>query len=294
VKSKRGRGAKIASVDVGNGDELTRSVDNIPASEVDREPAAIESSSMELQVSKKVGLPGTQTAQASPKAIDNMNRKTLVENQTCQKMHATPEVERVQEALKSSSMELHAAVRDPLPDALQTAQTLCSTVATNDKSSKPPGVNQTGPETHTPPKASTERDKENAEKESPAQDPQSSEAQQRMKLRNARRSLMEPDGTAQTFQWSDSVDDLPGGSPKRPRLPSPKDDKPSPVKYYADAKIIRRRTRKKWTPEEEDALMAGVKKFGKGNWKLILHSYREIFRERTDVDLKDKWRNMTR
>lgn len=295
VKSKRGRGAKISAVDEGNGDELMGKADSIPAPEVDGVPAPIESSSLEPQASKKVDWPGAQTAQTSSKGMDDMNRKTLVENQTCPKMHATPEVERVQEALKSSSMELQAAVRDPLPDALQTAQALCSTVATNNRSSKSPVVNQPGLETHTPPRACTDNDKENAEKkENPAQDLQGNEAHQGMTLRNTRHTLMEQDGTAQTFQWSDSIDDLPGGTPKRPRLPSPKEDKPSPVKYYADTKIIRRRVRKKWTPEEEDALRTGVQKFGKGNWKLILHSYREIFRERTDVDLKDKWRNMTR
>ncbi|CAL5440039.1 unnamed protein product [Camellia sinensis] len=34
--------------------------------------------------------------------------------------------------------------------------------------------------------------------------------------------------------------------------------------------------------------------FGIGNWKLILNSYRDIFEERIEVDLKDKWRNMIR
>ncbi|KAL7187271.1 hypothetical protein ACSBR1_037353 [Camellia fascicularis] len=33
---------------------------------------------------------------------------------------------------------------------------------------------------------------------------------------------------------------------------------------------------------------------GIGNWKLILNSYRDIFEQRTEVDLKDKWRNMIR
>ncbi|KAL7225863.1 hypothetical protein ACSBR1_021090 [Camellia fascicularis] len=33
---------------------------------------------------------------------------------------------------------------------------------------------------------------------------------------------------------------------------------------------------------------------GIGNWKLILNSYRDIFEERIEVDLKDKWRNMIR
>lgn len=54
-----------------------------------------------------------------------------------------------------------------------------------------------------------------------------------------------------------------------------------------------RRKRKFWTNLEEDTLRAGVQKYGMGNWKLILNMYRDIFDERTEVDLKDKWRNMT-
>lgn len=36
----------------------------------------------------------------------------------------TPKVNKIQEALRSSSLELHEAVRDPLPDALRVAETV--------------------------------------------------------------------------------------------------------------------------------------------------------------------------
>ncbi|KAJ0628893.1 putative transcription factor MYB-HB-like family [Helianthus annuus] len=59
-------------------------------------------------------------------------------------------------------------------------------------------------------------------------------------------------------------------------------------------KLVRQRKKKRWSPLEEDTLRTGVQKYGKGNWKLILSMYRDIFEDRTEVDLKDKWRNLTR
>ncbi|KAJ0037779.1 hypothetical protein Pint_22930 [Pistacia integerrima] len=35
-------------------------------------------------------------------------------------------------------------------------------------------------------------------------------------------------------------------------------------------------------------------RYGTGNWKVILKSDPDAFAERTEVDLKDKWRNMMR
>ncbi|KAF7817276.1 uncharacterized protein G2W53_031245 [Senna tora] len=63
-----------------------------------------------------------------------------------------------------------------------------------------------------------------------------------------------------------------------------------------DGTLKRRRKGKRWTSLEEQMLHDGVNKFGKGNWKAILTFYDEIFKEagRTEVDLKDKWRNMNR
>lgn len=49
--------------------------------------------------------------------------------------------------------------------------------------------------------------------------------------------------------------------------------------------------RVKWTKEEEGYLIKGVKKYGKGRWKLIINSY-PFNPRRTPVDAKDKWRNM--
>ncbi|XP_059303070.1 telomere repeat-binding factor 4-like [Lycium ferocissimum] len=50
----------------------------------------------------------------------------------------------------------------------------------------------------------------------------------------------------------------------------------------------------KWTSEEEEALKAGVAKHGTGRWKNILRDpqFAPLLTNRSNIDLKDKWRNM--
>jgi hypothetical protein len=48
-----------------------------------------------------------------------------------------------------------------------------------------------------------------------------------------------------------------------------------------------------WTDEEVEALREGVAKHGKGKWKVMLVEKRHVFQERTTLDLKDKWRNLS-
>ncbi|WOL19602.1 hypothetical protein Cni_G28404 [Canna indica] len=53
--------------------------------------------------------------------------------------------------------------------------------------------------------------------------------------------------------------------------------------------------KQKWTPEEEAALKAGVNKHGPGKWRTILKDpeFSSVLCMRSNVDLKDKWRNMS-
>jgi len=53
--------------------------------------------------------------------------------------------------------------------------------------------------------------------------------------------------------------------------------------------------KQKWTGEEEAALKAGVVKHGAGKWRNILKDpeFNIILCNRSNVDLKDKWRNLT-
>ncbi len=54
------------------------------------------------------------------------------------------------------------------------------------------------------------------------------------------------------------------------------------------------RKRRPWTDGEIVALQVGVQKFGKGCWADIKQEYAETLRNRTTVQLKDKWRNIER
>ncbi|MED6157281.1 hypothetical protein PIB30_021931 [Stylosanthes scabra] len=65
-----------------------------------------------------------------------------------------------------------------------------------------------------------------------------------------------------------------------------KDDLPSGVQL--------RRKKRKWSSLEEETLITAVKTYGVGNWATIQSFYKNIFQNRTAVDLKDKWRNMMR
>lgn len=110
-------------------------------------------------------------------------------------------------------------------------------------------------------------------------------------------SLMDRNPTAHTYEWDDSIDSPYESSPNPSnilRLSSPKRRVISPLKLIENKKLNRRRKVKKWSLLEEDTLRDAVKKYGAGNWKNILSSNSEIFEERTEVDLKDKWRNMTK
>ena len=50
--------------------------------------------------------------------------------------------------------------------------------------------------------------------------------------------------------------------------------------------------RKKWTTEEEESIVSGVEKFGIGRWAEIRDEYKNVFQNRSSVDIKDKYRNL--
>ncbi|XP_048598925.1 uncharacterized protein LOC106388208 isoform X1 [Brassica napus] len=88
-------------------------------------------------------------------------------------------------------------------------------------------------------------------------------------------------GSSSQGTWSGRV---------RPRLSSPVPLNVSPLKKINSPV---RRPKKFWTPEEVEALRAGVKEYGKA-WKDIKNANPAVLAERTEVDLKDKWRNLVR
>ncbi|KAJ9698885.1 hypothetical protein PVL29_007788 [Vitis rotundifolia] len=203
----------------------------------------------------------------------------------------TPEVDKVQEALKSSSLELQALVKDPLPEALQLAAAVLSGMAKKDVNHGPLTKDQ-GIIDVAAPNPSVGKNLVADQTNEADSGHQCTTDQNNV----PRPSLMARNGTARTFEWDDSIDASLEGLPSDTNicLPSPKRKAVSPLKKYEITKLAKRRQMKKWSILEEDTLRTGVLKFGKGNWTLILNCYRDIFEERTQVDLKDKWRNMTK
>jgi len=53
---------------------------------------------------------------------------------------------------------------------------------------------------------------------------------------------------------------------------------------------FRNRVKRRWSIEEEELLIKAVAKTGEGNWSKMMKEFK--FVDRTQVDLKDKWRNM--
>ncbi|KAJ6758217.1 MYB TRANSCRIPTION FACTOR [Salix koriyanagi] len=242
----------------------------------------------------------------------------------------TDEVNKVRGKLIASSKELRARVKDPLPATLKQTENLMAEMArnlSNQENSNQSEADATNHFTNQPAVPSIRNEKgkgvdapnlsANLSKEANAGVASCSHQNNVSKP-----SLMERNATARTFEWDDSIDDSSEGTgdqmnrihldrPKRRavspltsegtgdqmnriHLDSPKRRAVSPLKKYELARIAKRRKPKRWSQEEEDALRESVKKYGKGNWKLIWNSRRSVFQERTEVDLKDKWRNMTR
>lgn len=190
------------------------------------------------------------------------------------------EIQKAQRALKLSSLELRAMVKDPLPDALRLAETLSSVA--RDNTGHQPAENNS--DRAPPPIASSSRMVQ-ARGENCEVQHNCHHKPDRVNRNNA----------AHPFEWDDFFDEVNEGAPSaanRVTLPSPKRTKVSPLKKYEFKKVTLRRKPRKWSALEEDTLRTGVQKYGIGNWKVILDTYRDIFSGRTSGDLKDKWRNM--
>ncbi|XP_071717217.1 uncharacterized protein [Rutidosis leptorrhynchoides] len=208
---------------------------------------------------------------------DNNNRYNYI---------PSPEVNKVQEDLEISSFNLHQVVKDPLPDAIRLAESLKGCRNEENTVHDHAVGNSAMADTEAP---KTSDDRKGKALEDNGDDVICGDQNNRRKP-----SLMERNNTAHTFEWSDSIESTEDGSPTIPHLPTPKTRAVSPLNIYKMEKLTRQRKKRKWTILEEDTLRTGVQKYGKGNWKLILGMYRDIFEDRTEVDLKDKWRNLTR
>ncbi|GAB2287131.1 hypothetical protein Dimus_021517 [Dionaea muscipula] len=210
----------------------------------------------------------------------------------------TPEIRGMQEALKSSACELHKVVEDPLPTALQLAEEILA--RNRRKNSMNEAVANGEVHVHRSHSHIDNAVEETQQKENISKDVQFNECNLEVQddgnqNNPPRRNVKDRKLGSVVCRWDDLTDRSDGPSSTCPRLPSPISGNVSPLGNLATfEKFTRRRKRKMWSPLEEDTLRNGVKKFGVGNWKLIYNAYREIFKDRTDCDLKDKWRNLTR
>ncbi|KAF5196841.1 Telomeric repeat-binding factor [Thalictrum thalictroides] len=213
-------------------------------------------------------------------SVEGPNRTTM----TCDPM-LTPEFRRVQEALRSSVSDLRDVVNDPLPDALCMAANVVANIAKE-------GMNSVqSVENHD----EVDINRHNHSFDKGSEDSHAENGNIRNQAAVARPSLMERNPTAHTYEWDgEEIESSSEGSQNRPHLPTPKGRLITPLKRHTTMDIAERRKRKKWSSLEEETLIDAVKEYGRGNWKRILDNYSEIFEERTTIDLKDKWRNMTR
>ncbi|KAG0494615.1 hypothetical protein HPP92_005609 [Vanilla planifolia] len=107
--------------------------------------------------------------------------------------------------------------------------------------------------------------------------------------------IFERNPSAHTNEWSDESPSSIGKSPAPlDEIKLHKPTRRAAIPHLVNGKLIKRRPIKKWSSLEENTLREAVVKYGKGNWKLILSCFAKIFEERTEVDLKDKWRAMSR
>ncbi|TMW90812.1 hypothetical protein EJD97_015173 [Solanum chilense] len=197
---------------------------------------------------------------------------------------SSAEIQKAEKALKLSSLELRAMVKDPLPEALRYAETL-SHLARDNMGHQPAGNSS---DRAPPPMDSSGRSVQASGDKCEAQHNFHQSAASKPDQVNQKT-------TANPIELDDFLDKLTEGSPSkanRPTLPTPKTVRVSPLKKYEYKKITTRRKVTKWSSLEEETLRAGVRKYGIGNWKFILNTYPNIFSLRTAVDLKDKWRNM--
>uniref|UniRef100_A0A8C4Q1I6 Telomeric repeat-binding factor n=1 Tax=Eptatretus burgeri TaxID=7764 RepID=A0A8C4Q1I6_EPTBU len=111
-------------------------------------------------------------------------------------------------------------------------------------------------------------------------------------LERHRRALFK----APPVKWKGNSDGNKNGSAeeRNEAQPTPKKRKDTVqrVRKSGSRQKLRKQSRNRWTLEESTWLKLGVEKYGLGNWSTILASYN--FYERTNVNLKDRWRNMVK
>ncbi|CAL5070985.1 unnamed protein product [Urochloa decumbens] len=233
---------------------------------IEAEWAAIGPSLLEQATQRIGGDAAPETWRAADEATRSMYQQ-LVGEERAQEIHAllnshagptstsTPEHIKFINKLKRSTQELHDAVDDPLPAAKEDAERAKAILLA--KGVKPSGA----------PWSSS---------------PTSEASHPRPSLFTPRNVVRSP---LQTNLYAS-----PSQTEKQPL--HGKDDQFKDGQH-ADQKKARRKARK-WSEGEEIALKSGVQRCGVGKWKQVLLGNPQAFHDRTAVDLKDKWRNLSK
>lgn len=108
-----------------------------------------------LEIQKRIELPRRKHAvwhKRSKGGVKITDTEEMDIDESCSKYDSlrTRDVNKVQEALKSSSLELRAVVKDPLPDALRMAETVISNMVSKDKQHGPSAENRGGKDVNAP------------------------------------------------------------------------------------------------------------------------------------------------
>ncbi|KAG6550713.1 hypothetical protein Mapa_007810 [Marchantia paleacea] len=112
----------------------------------------------------------------------------------------------------------------------------------------------------------------------------------------AKPSFLQRNSTARTLEWEDEDDisESPPSPSESRRVGSGRTSALIATRRASSQASTQRRKPRKWSKEETELLKSEVFKYGKGRWKLILANNQTVFESRTEVDLKDKWRNLER
>ncbi|KAH0453724.1 hypothetical protein IEQ34_018048 [Dendrobium chrysotoxum] len=237
----------------------------------------------------------------------NVGGHNMPDHSGCNILQVAPgEVSKVKDALKKSCFDLKRMVEDPLPEAQAVSAAVLDSISRghDNKAEKQISVeNPVLPVSHVEPVAGDppgmgcstddlEKEKWNLSVFKQMEGNHIDAGPSKRREVAANHGLSERNPTAHISESSE--DSLESSVPtEKLQSPNPTSSGNS-LTRFGKGKLIKRRAVKRWTQLEEHTLREAVAKYGKGNWKLILNRHPEIFGERTEVDLKDKWRNMAR
>jgi hypothetical protein len=113
--------------------------------------------------------------------------------------------------------------------------------------------------------------------------------------------LLEKKASAVHLEFADSEEELSeaeGGDLKISQVPErlkrAEDSKPAPINIQLPGQQSGPAKRKRFTEEEDQAILTGVERFGAGKWTEIKSTFPMELRDRNTVQIKDRYRTLTK